>query len=281
MNIYLNAIWNNGKTWNKRDYLLAAAKRLGYDWVLPYEKGVEAEVVLNIEPFKDFIKGSKWTGIWEIDLALNRQQMNGTNWAASDDIFVAVSCLPSRLDSFKTRTQLLFQACDPKIHKRIPEIKQEYDFVFSGTNGDIFHEERARLIKLLRKSFSFCDGGKDHAPWEYIKFLNQAKIQFIRSGNTPITNGWTAQRFFECLAIGPVLTEWTEDLARTGLIEGEDYMSYKNDKELIQKMHKLLDDKNYANYIAENGRKKALLYHSYDHRLISIINSIRSHKVEI
>ncbi len=283
MILYLNADINNGPTWNKRDYLLAAAKRLGWDWwIRPYHKGTEVDFILNIEPYSNFVKGNLWTGVWEIDMALDRAQMSKSDWTASDDVFLANSALPSHMNPFKHKTRLLFQACDPDIHRRIPGIKQEYDIVFSGTNGLDIYRERERCLKLLRQEGTFFDYGKGMPPDKYIACLNTARVQFIRSGKTPVANSWTAQRFFECLPIGPVLADWTEDLQyRLGLVEGEDYYSYKDDAEMILKFTKLIRDPDFANKMAESGRQKALLYHTYEHRLISIISSARQYGLSV
>lgn len=279
--LYLNAVNNPGLTWNKKNYLLAAAKRLGFEFVRDLPNDLNPDFVLNIEPYAGFVKGKVWTGIWEIDMVLDRPELSKSDWVASDDVFVANTAIPNHMDPFLHKTRLLFQASDPEIHRRIPEIEQVHDFVFCGSNGSGIYEERARLLLFLRKYFSFGEFENGQAPQDYIKSLNTARVQFIRSGKTPVANSWTAQRFFECLPIGPVLTDWTPDLAKTGLVEGEDYLSYKNDYELLDKMHRLIDDKSYANQIAENGRRKSLLYHTYDHRLISILNIIRSHGYDL
>ena len=54
MKLYLNA-YNNDITWNKKNYLLHAAKKMGMeDVIVPYTGG-SVDYVLNIEPFFNFI----------------------------------------------------------------------------------------------------------------------------------------------------------------------------------------------------------------------------------
>ena len=89
--------------------------------------------------------------------------------------------------------------------------------------------------------------------------------------------GEIAQRFFECLAIGPVLTNYVDDLKYTGLVEGEDYLSYKDDAEMISKMEYLVNNPVESDKIAKSGRLKSILFHSYENRLVSIINAIKEH----
>lgn len=275
MKLFLNCT-NNLITLNKKDYLLRAAKRLGFDWVIDYEKRLpddKIEYVLNIEPYIPFIKGERWTGIWEIDLIFNRDQLSMTDWNMANTVFIANEVFPQKTLPNRHLTQVLFQACDPVLHRPI-ECEKEFDFIFSGSAGENY-SERERTIGLLKKYFTFWDYGKNRSPEEYVRILNLARVQFIRTCNTPTDDGHLAQRFFECLAIGPVLTNYHEDLALTGLVEGKDYLCYRNDKEMLAKMDMLIKHSDLAKEIATNGRRKALLYHTYDNRLISIINNIK------
>jgi len=274
-------------SWTKADYLMLAAKRLGWNWVLPYQNDTQSfkndtnpEYVLNIEPFQKFIKGSKWTGIWEIDISLDRSEMNVSDWIASDTVLVANSNLPSRMKIFQGEKIVFFQACDPTIHKRMPLIPQKYDFVFSGSAGFEIYKERSRMMDMLRfHKFTFQDFGKGHSLANYVRKINEGKVQFIRSvSKTPIAESQVEQRFFECLAIGPVLKDYHPDLEELGLVESKDFFWYRNDSEMIFKMRYLIDNPDFAKQMAANGRRKALLYHTYDHRLVAIKNIIQEYE---
>ena len=136
------------------------------------------------------------------------------------------------------------------------------------------------LLQGLPLSFFHCleDFGKNHKPDQYVKFLNQARVQFVQSGTSHLApDGYLAQRFFECLAIGPMLTNYHPDLEFLGLVENVDYMVFRNEDDMVAKMNFLLKDEEFRNQMRINGRKKALLLHSYDHRLITILNIIREH----
>lgn len=271
MILYLNCDKDPlNKSFTKADYLLRATNKYGVT-VQMYTPSIQPDYVLNIEPFHHFVQGTKWTGVWEIDVLCDRREMSDSNWAVSDSVFVAVSTIPSRLNNMAHKAQLLFQAIDPTIHKRIDSIQQTYDYVLCGSNGLAIYHKRDKAFKLLSQNFNYIDYKKGFSPEEYIKKLNTAKVQFIRSMNTPIGDGELAQRFFECLAIGPVLTNDCFDLQFTDLVEGVDYMSYKDDREMLAKMKLLVEDATLRNSIAENGRKKGLLFHTYSNRLNTII----------
>jgi hypothetical protein len=281
MIVYLNCYKpDSQKTWTKADYLIAAADFLGISHHIKlYQGEPNPEYVINIEPFQRFIKGTKWTAIYEIDMTFDRQEMNLSNWIASDMVFVANSNLPSRMEAYQGPKTLLFQACDPSIHRRITSIKPQYDFVFSGSNDSELRGERNRTMTLLRKhGFTFCDFGKEHPLLKYVEYLNQGRVQFIRSANKEeVAMSQVEQRFFECLAIGPVLKDYHPDLEKLNLVEGEDFFWYKNDDEMLLKMRHLIDNPKFASVMAKKGREKSLQYHSYFHRLVTIINLIKEH----
>lgn len=277
MNLYIKCNTNDGPTFNKKDYLLEAARRMDLDNVFNWEPGVDADCVLNVEPFGQMEKGKKWTGIWEIDVMFDRPELSLSDWIASDVVFLANTFVPQRMENFEGRKVYMFQACDPVIHKRKPSIPQLYDFVFSGSTGLQVYEPREKAMNVLRQAgFSFMDYGKGHPPQRYMEFLNTAKVQFIRSASKKdIGDSQVEQRFFECLALGPVLKDYHPALETLGLVEGEDFFWYKDDKEMLEKMHYLIDNPDFAQKMADSGRTKALLYHTYDNRLATILNFIR------
>lgn len=277
MKLYINCL-DNDTTYNKKNYLLLAAKRLGIDYVVDYNGGENLEYVLNIEPYETFVTGSKWTGIWAIDALLNQDKLHN-DWIYATDVFIAIT---TKRYPIEGNRHLLFQACDPELHKRFydpklskSENEPKYDFILCGTTGLNIYEERERCIAVLKAAgFTYMDFGKNHKQEEYVKHISKARVQFIRSMQVG-EEGEIAQRFFECLAIGPVLTNYVEDLDRTGLKEGRDYLAYRSTPEMIEKMHYLIDNPEKAEEIARNGREQALLNHSYEHRLVSILNLIK------
>lgn len=268
MILYLNCN-DNPVTFNKKNYLLRAAQRLGLDYVLDIkdERPTEPEYVLNIEPF-NFVKGSVWTGVWLIDMLVDTNDKCRDEPSCNRLYFANTS----KQFPIKDQRKLLYQAADPELHHRFKE--GTYDFIHSGSSGKEVRGKRDQAIARLREAFSFQDFGNGHPPEEYVKYLNEAKIQFVQSMDV---NGEeeVAQRFFECLAIGPVLTNYAPDLEDLGLIEGVDYFYYKTEREMMRKMRRLVNDPSLAATMAEAGRRKALLYHTYEHRLATILEDIR------
>lgn len=271
--IYLNSE-NSSPSWNKTDYLLEEDRKLNLNIFKRYKGEADVEAVLNIQPFGDVISGTKWTGIWHIDVSMNSHIPNF--YQGVNTVFVAST---SGIKPYDKQT-ILFQACNEDLDKRYPEIKQEFDFVSCGTGGQKNGEGYGRrydVFTSLKENFTFGDFGKGLPPQEYIKKINTAKVQVVQPFTPSGKPGMCAQRFFECLAIGPVLCDKVPDLDHLNLVEGEDYLSYSNLVELNDKMKLLVENEDLRNKIALSGRNKALLYHTYKHRLISILNIVNEY----
>jgi hypothetical protein len=265
--LYLNS--DKGQfSFNKKDYLLRAAKRLGFEYVKDIQNAEgEIEYLLNIQPC-DLKTGSKWTGMWHIDVSMNSSYIH--HYKDMDTVFVASSVGIAPYE----KQIVLFQAMDTELHRRIPEIPQDYDFVICGTGGgtDGGYEERGRVYKLLMSKYKCLETGNGYVPEVYVQKYNAGKVQIVQPFLGVNGLGSTAQRFFECLGIGPVLCDWTPDLELLDLVDGRDYLSYKNDGELISKMDRLLKSEKLRNRIFNSGRKHALKSHTFEHRLLTILN---------
>ncbi len=267
MTLYLNA--DKGQfSFNKKDYLLRAAKRIGIDAIDVQQAEGEIEYLLNIQPC-DIKRGSRWTGLWHIDVSLNSHFPQ--HYVNMDTVFVA-----SRAGIVQYDKQIvLYQACDPALHRRY-DIPQDYDYVLCGTGGatEGLYKRRGDVYRLLASKYKYHDFGNGHPPEVYIRNYNHAKVQIVQPSVGVNGQGMCAQRFFECLGIGPVLAADSPDLPHLGLIEGQDYMCFRDDKELIAKMDLLLKDKDLRDKIAFSGRQKALAMHTFEHRLVTILNTI-------
>ena len=268
MNLYLKSEKDESLvSWTKKDYLLAAAKRLGLDCVKDATLNVGPhEYLLNIQPCT-IAKGTKWTGLWHIDVSLDSDFPDF--YKDVDTVFVSsgVGVRPYK------KQIVMFQACDPTLY--IPK-EQTHDFVFCGSRSPAtIYEERGRIYSLLEKKYDCANVGKGLPIKQYTDTIATSRIQLVQPGYTKKSKyGMCAQRFFECLAIGPVLCAYTPDLDLLGLVEDRDYLCYRNDKELFEKADRLLKSEKLRNRIAKRGRQQALNLHLYDHRLISILNII-------
>ena len=268
MNLYLKSEKDQTLvSWTKKDYLLAAADRLGLDYVRDINDNPGPhDYILNIQP-GEIGKGVKWTGLWHIDVSLDSDFPD--YYKDVDTVFVSssVGIRPHK------KQIVMFQACDPTFYK--PK-KKTHDLVFCGSlSPATIYEERGRIYALLEKKYDCATVGKGLTPDIYTQTISTSRVQLVQPGYTKKSKyGMCAQRFFECLAIGPVLCAYTPDLELLGLVEGRDYLCYRDDKELISKMDRLLKSKKLRDRIAKNGRQQAINLHTYEHRLVSILKHL-------
>ncbi len=253
----------------KKKWLLMAAGYLGIDYIKDYnnEDGLRRDYILNIEPYFEIVKGNLWTGCWQMDVLIDPPRYK-RDWDKVDTAFIAA--LGKGVEE-KDNVVLLFQACDPIIHKRYPE-EQEFDMVFCGSCSPHIFNERMRCIEIMQRKFKVADMGHENVPDQYVRNLSKGKVQFVCSLQSDLGDRELAQRFFEALAIGPVLVNYVDTLKYTGCVEGEDYLAYRNDEEMVAKMDLLLKDEELRNKIARSGRQKAIRYHTFEHRLMTILD---------
>ena len=292
---------NSGKQdiLTKKDYLLSAANSLGLKNVRPIEEVAQSpnppEYVLNIQPYaKIYRPGTKWTGVWEIDCLINREQMQWW-WNQTDTVFLANRV--DWLEKVPKKVRYLMQGCLPELYNF--EVNQKYDFVQIGTMTDPayfkdyklpssvekrqidkfdIYKTRFDIFEKLKAKYNVLVYDKpERLPVkEYLEILSRGKIQFIRSMDV-MGEGEIAQRFFESLPMGPVLTNYAQDLDWLNLIPNGDYCIYHDDEEMFQKIDELLGDDALRSDIAKHGREKAFKEQTYGIRLNEILDFLTAH----
>lgn len=269
MVIYLNS-HDTQVTWNKKHYLL----NLGLDTFKHIRFATTPpKYVLNIQP-SDFVFGSEWTGFWHIDVTLDNEFTD--QYYKFDKVFL--STVISKNEIKTDNTQLLYQACEPDIHKRTKEPLYDVAFVGTDTIEGILYEKRRKVLQTIEDKFTYKYFGKNQDIRTYVDNMSLGKVMVVQPhtvetkwGNV----GAAAQRFFECLAIGPVLCDWSPDYANLqGLKDGTHYLSYKEVEEMEDKLSFLLKNDDFRETMARKGREVAVKYHTYNHRAKEIIKSI-------
>lgn len=293
---------NNGKqdVLSKGDYLLSAAKKMGLTNVQAFGESIKLssppEYVLNVQPYaKNFKVGTKWVGSWEVDCLINREQMMWY-WGKLDTVFMANRV--DWLEMVPKKVRYLMQACDPDLYNF--KVEQKYDMVQIGSVKDIaywrdygirddnykykessdfdIYKTRTEVWDKLKERYNvFVYKAAERLPVkEYLQILAQGKIQFIRSMDV-MGEGEIAQRFFESLPMGPVLTNYAQDLDYLNLTPDADYCFYRDEEEMFEKIDWLLGDRFIRDDIAMHGREKAYKEHTYEIRLREILDYLTAH----
>lgn len=154
-------------------------------------------------------------------------------------------------------------ACNPKVHRRLPNIEKKYDICFVGS----LHPERKKLLARLRKSFNVHYAhvfGED-----MVRTFNESRIVL----NLPIggmKSGNLAHRVFEALACGSLLFT-SQPPIPDGLFEDRKHLIYYGDENLEELLCYYLDHEDARNTIAEAGRQEVLAHHTVRHRVETIL----------
>ena len=154
-------------------------------------------------------------------------------------------------------------AAEPDVWKPLDIIKQ-YDVAFIGF---LNCKKRIEHLETLFKEFPNFYYGVTFFDRANKKF-NESRMLFNISIKDDIN-----MRFFEAMSTGvPLLTNkivnnGMEELA----IPFDHFMSYKNEKELIDRTHQILKDPEIFNKMGKNASEHVRNHHTYYHRMKKVL----------
>lgn len=198
--------------------------------------------------------------------AFDNYRLNGSQGGEASVVFYTQPGWGNYFEKLKGRQNIQLQsyAVDPELHKPYPEEKI-YDVGFIGQfDGD----DRPQYLDVIRNNFN-CFISNGVASEDLSVSLSRCKVLFnyIRTEEINI-------RFFEELAIGTQITSYSPALHLFAR-EGIDYATYKTPEEAVAKIRFLLDHEDVCSAIAKNARSWVLQYHTYDHRIRSMLEFLR------
>jgi glycosyltransferase involved in cell wall biosynthesis len=169
-----------------------------------------------------------------------------------------------------------------------------YDVVFVG-QWSALHQKRNQIIHVLAKAAShnkgfrlglYLLGEKQKMPPEVQAFccgerFGLAMHQALRSGKIAINAGILPEagnmRLFETTGTGVfLLTEYQHNITDY-FLPGEEIETFKDNQELIDKIHYYLEHPEKREAIAERGQERCLRDHSMEKRIIELDKIIRKH----
>lgn len=236
-------------------YMERAFKELGHKIV----RGGTPGVIVGIdgtEPPKS-IEGVPYI-YWDTDSFLHEPVVMG------DHLFIG-GC-PEDLKKYPEGTIFLPHAADPELHRPM-YVEKEYDIVMVGSTDDRYGE-RNRLLELLKSKYR-VHVAKTRPGLPYSQELSKGKIIFNRS----MTDMNIPMRFFEGMAIGCLLTNYSKNLDILAT-RGVHYWGYENDSEMFTLIDKLLDGDIGDIILDQNSYRRAhvLHNHTYKHRALTLLS---------
>jgi hypothetical protein len=163
-------------------------------------------------------------------------------------------------------------ACDPEIHKRV-NVEKIFDVGFVGSYGGAASQREEALLEVKER---FKDSFIGNAPYEQMsRIYSASKVGINYSLNNDIN-----MRIFEILSCGAMLlsSEVKDNGFEELFSEGQNLITYKDKKDMIQKIDYYLEHDTEREAIAQQGYELALSKHTYRVRLEKMFSIISQGK---
>lgn len=247
-------------------YIWKAIGDLGHTALCAEDQSEDVDLVLNVDGHEPLpkIEGVPYFA-WDCDSFINSLGgfFHPPPTLPYDRIFIGGA--PEDLERYPEGTVFLPHACDPQIHRSLPEVEKTYDIVMIGNMSELY-KERKRLVSLLRSKFTVLELETEFGE-PYVYAMNQGKLIFNRSlgeNNIPM-------RFFEGMAIGTLLHNDTGNLAEFATPYAH-FIPYKTDAELLENAEYYLKNDDVRQDIAFKARQLVLKHHTYMNRVATILS---------
>lgn len=147
------------------------------------------------------------------------------------------------------------------IKTKTDDLKQ-FDIAYIGSSNWNLYPERGALLKAITEKFKNTYIGQARAS-KMIEIYSNSKLVFNFSLKNDIN-----MRFFEAMGSGAVLL--TNRIKGNGIdelfIEGEDFLVYEDESDLINTISKYLENETSLNAISDSGKQKVHDLYTYQIR---------------
>lgn len=232
-------------------------------WIPDLFLWVESGVWYPLEGFKNLPCPTACYLI-DVHLSLERHLEFAKNF---DYVFIAQKeYLPKFKEAGIERVFWLPLACDPDIHGKKPWEKI-YDLSFIGS---LNNQRRIDLLNKLKGRFNLYYGRCFLE--RMAEVFSQSKIVFNNSVNNDLN-----MRVFEALCSGSMLiTDEARASGLTDLFEDKKHLVvYRDEDELMELAGYYLENDGERERIAEQGMKEVLNKHTYEHRVVEMLNILK------
>ena len=216
----------------------------------------------------DLSKINKLKLFWSEDSHINSVLNDHINLVRNHKIDIVLNAIEEHQTYFNfTKTEYLPYALSSDNIHPIESVKKEHFLVFCGSllpNRVIILNKLQQLYNIKRDIFVI---GND-----MVNTINSYKVHFNLT-LSPIAMNF---RVFETMGCNTlILTNETNDYKKL-FKDMDDSVSYKNESELLYKIHLLMENENLIYQIAKRGYEKVITNHTYDIRAKQLINIFES-----
>jgi Glycosyl transferases group 1 len=153
--------------------------------------------------------------------------------------------------------------------------ERNYDVGWVGRLSGAPYDARRRILPQLAAQFTTNDFGRSYSLEDTAAIYRHSKIivNISRDDYPQDAN----MRVYESMAAGALLiTRMPTDLTTLGFIEGEHFIGYRNEAEIISTVRRFLADVNVRSRITSAARDLVLARHTYDVRVKKLLDFVSS-----
>jgi len=229
--------------------------------------------IADVLPF-DIFKSTVPTACFQIDT--NNGLLKRAKSSALFD--VAFVFHPGYESYFKQHgqpdTYLLPHAIERDLFQLVSVADRQFQVGWVGRTDGNNYSIRRRILPLLQQNFIINDPFKQYSQRELIDIYSQSKVVVNISKDDYLKDANI--RCFEAMASGALLlTFMPSELTSFGFVEGEHFIGFENEFELIEKIKYYVGREEERNHIAQSAQFMVLANHTYHNRAESILKYLR------
>ena len=163
----------------------------------------------------------------------------------------------------------LFHAAQRELFEG-PELERVFEVGWVGRTHGASYETRKSVLRDLDQNFRMNDWRRLHSPKELAEIYRRSKI-VVNVGRDDFPQDANL-RVFEAMAGGALLlTQMPSELNAIGFEEGIHFVGYRRPEEVVPLVRTYLGEEAARRCIAEAGREKVFLDHTYDARVGALL----------
>ncbi len=155
----------------------------------------------------------------------------------------------------------------------LSERERVYDVGWVGRLSGAPYDARRRLLPQLAAQFAMNEWKRSYSIEETAEIYRHSKIivNISRDDYPQDAN----MRVYEAMAAGALLiTGMPTDLSVLGFVEGQHFIGYRDESEILPAVRRFLADKAAREHITTAARQLVLDHHTYDARVSSLLEFI-------
>lgn len=190
-----------------------------------------------------------------------------------DILFTSFPHYVDRIEALGVRAVYVPLAFDPVVYERLPliggkpDVKRTIDCVFVGGLGDQWnHKSLLDVVQGEIGHFRICGyGNRNYVPvWGLEMYQLYAGTKIVLNRHHPAAQGYSNNlRMFEATGMGALLLTEDSPNIRDFFIPGEECVTYTSPSDAVDKIRYYLEHNDERELIAERGKLKTLLAHTY------------------